>query len=214
MTRPYRGRRGEPLMPDNRRLAVRLIVAGYATAAELASLLGVSRQAVYEWAERADADAGGGANYRVARERRLTLVWERASAAGLGAKGSTYEHLAPWLNDLRGDDWRADLPPAKPVDKYDYAGRYGGTWYSNEHTRWNKVRGGDPETDAEMAEREAFFRKDDLPPPIRQASAAPPVNYLELITGRPQSPEQTENLDVDAIIAAEIARHDKERDES
>ena len=55
------------LSPE-RRLAVRLMRAGLATAGEIAGAMGVRTQAVHYWAK------AGGINYTLARQRRVELT--------------------------------------------------------------------------------------------------------------------------------------------
>jgi hypothetical protein len=69
-----------------RNAALRLLANGDATVAEVASLIGTSRQLVAYWAK------GGGLDPVANRQRRLVQLWLEAQVLGLPARGRARRH--------------------------------------------------------------------------------------------------------------------------
>ena len=196
---------GQRLMPDERRLALRLMQSGLATAAEIAALVGVSRAAVHYWSRSKAGGAKQITDYAQARERRLILMWRTALAAGHGAADSA---PPPWYDDLTRDDWEAGAPTVKTPS------------FIDERTgqRWLRIRtpnrNGWEELD--QAGNVIGWKQERSMPPQPSAPAAPapapPSNSVADARGArlraDAAPADTRTID--EIIAAELARDTKE----
>jgi hypothetical protein len=68
------------MTPDERATALKIMAKGHATIAEIAELVGVSRQAVRMWAQRAKIDPVAN------RENYLTNLWAKAMGRPNGAR--------------------------------------------------------------------------------------------------------------------------------